>query len=152
MSITIEVSQRGLDLSRLSQMTKEAELKLVAKAADFLLREVQSSVPYKTGALRQSFFKNVAGEKASISSHSPVAVFIEFGTRPHMIYPARARALAFIAGAIGAGTQKIGGGLIFTAYVRHPGTRPQPYAAESMRAMILELPNLWKEVFEEAIK
>lgn len=58
----------------------------------------------------------LGGQSVAVGSDSPIAPFIEYGTRPHTIRPRAARALAFDAG----------GGTVFATVVNHPGTRPSP--------------------------
>lgn len=50
------------------------------------------------------------------------------GTRPHMIFPRRARALRFA----------VGGQTVFARYVHHPGTAPVPIHEEAMQAVHAE--------------
>lgn len=45
------------------------------------------------------------------------------GTRPHLIRPRRARALRF----------EVGGDIVYTKLVRHPGTRANPFLQRALR-------------------
>jgi len=71
--------------------------------------------PVRTGFLRRNIIWRVEGLTGYVISQAPYSAFVEFGTRPHMIFPRRARALRF----------EVGGQVIFARYVRHPGTRGQ---------------------------
>ena len=56
--------------------------------------------------------------------------WLEFGTRPHIIVPVRARALRFAATSGGArltGSPRKGADVVIARYVRHPGTKPMPF-------------------------
>ncbi|MDI9829683.1 hypothetical protein [Streptomyces sp. KAU_LT] len=61
-------------------------------------------------------------EGAVICTHPKARLVIE-GTRPHLIRPRRARALRF----------EVGGDVVFTQLVRHPGTRPNNFLARALR-------------------
>jgi len=71
--------------------------------------------PVRTGFLRRNIIWRVEGLTGRVVSQAPYSAFVEFGTRPHMIFPRRARALRF----------EVGGQVVFARYVRHPGTRGQ---------------------------
>ena len=57
------------------------------------------------------------------------AVYVEFGTPPHIIRPKNGKALHW----------KSGGKNVFAKSVQHPGTRPQPFIRTTMR---LDLPKI----------
>jgi Bacteriophage HK97-gp10, putative tail-component len=94
----------------------------------------------RTGRLRSgitAYF--VSGGRSvtwEILSPAPYSMFIEAGTRPHVIRPKRARALRF----------EIGGQVIFAGKVNHPGTKPYPFAGPGMqqaeRTLMRELEKL----------
>jgi len=50
------------------------------------------------------------------------------GTRPHMIYP-HGKALRF----------EVGGKVVFAKYVRHPGTRPNPFHVRAAQSSLSQL-------------
>ncbi|WP_326597126.1 hypothetical protein [Streptomyces sp. NBC_01803] len=53
----------------------------------------------------------------------PATRYVLDGTRPHVIRPRRRQALRF----------EVGGRTVFAAYVRHPGTRPNPFLTRALR-------------------
>lgn len=57
-----------------------------------------------------------------ICDHPKVRLVLD-GTRPHLIRPRRARALRFT----------VGGDVVFSKLVRHPGTRPNNFLARALR-------------------
>jgi hypothetical protein len=61
-------------------------------------------------------------EGAVICTH-PKARLVLDGTRPHLIRPRRAKALRF----------EVGGDVVFTKLVRHPGTQPNNFLARALR-------------------
>ena len=88
-----------------------------------LLAAVQTRAPVVTGKLRRSIFQEVTLNEAQalgrvfVSPDTPYAKFVEFGTKPHDIYPSKASALRFM----------VGGEEVFAKHVRHPGTKAQLY-------------------------
>ncbi|MFE0545213.1 hypothetical protein [Streptomyces sp. NPDC058891] len=63
------------------------------------------------------------GLEGVITCDHPAVRFVIEGTRPHVIRPRRARALRF----------EVGGQVVFAAYARHPGTRPNPFLQRALR-------------------
>ncbi|MFJ1528300.1 hypothetical protein ACIOFV_07705 [Streptomyces mirabilis] len=57
-----------------------------------------------------------------ICNHPKVRLVLD-GTRPHLIRPRRRNFLRF----------EVGGDVVYTKLVRHPGTRPNPFLAEALR-------------------
>ena len=71
---------------------------------------------------------------------APYAAYVVKGTAPHEIRPVNASILAF----------EVGGKLVFTPIVRHPGTKPNPFlekAAEDARSKVAEVfADVWQEI------
>lgn len=61
-----------------------------------------------------------------INVRHPAALYILGGTRPHVIRPVRARALRFT----------VGGRTVHAKVVMHPGTKPNNFLAEALRAAL----------------
>lgn len=87
-----------------------------------------AATPRRTGALARSTVFQVVGStddqalEIRQGARTPDGVaygfFVRSGTRPHIIRPRNARALRWTTP---------GGDVVFAAFVRHPGTRPNPY-------------------------
>lgn len=82
-----------------------------------------------------------SGLQVWIGSSAPEAPFVLRGTRAHEITPVNARALHF--------TVK-GGDEVFARRVRHPGTKPNPFARDAMRRVAPEIRDLFARVMREA--
>lgn len=84
-------------------------------------------VGVNTGRLRESinikWDRTATGQKASVGSDLKYALAHHEGTRPHVILPVRAQALAF---------PGRGGTMIITKRVNHPGTRPNRYLSDNL--------------------
>ncbi|MDX2730997.1 hypothetical protein [Streptomyces sp. PA03-2a] len=63
------------------------------------------------------------GLQGVIVCDHPAVRWVNEGTRPHIIRPRRKRVLRF----------EIRGREVFAAYVRHPGTKPNPFMARALR-------------------
>ena len=85
-----------------------------------LLRYADRNTPNKTGTLRRGNQSEViaSGDYGRVFNQVPYANFVHGGTRPHVIRPrSPGGVLAF----------KIGGQMIFTKRVNHPGTKANPF-------------------------
>ena len=115
----------------------QAMAKVVTLLTLKLLAAVQARAPVLTGKLRRSIFQEIVvnpvettGRVYVDATTSPYNRFMEYGTKPHDIYPTKAKALAFM----------VGGKQVFAAHVKHPGTKPYLYVHgpfEEMRPEII---------------
>ena len=143
MSIQVQVSQRGLDLSLVADKVEEKLLPgLVKKAADYAYALMSAKAPVRSGRLLGSIREQVRGLEATVGPTVPYAIYVEYGTRPHEIRPVYASVLRF----------EVEGKIVFTSIVHHPGTRARPFVHETAEVTKEKIPELWKEVFEEEIK
>jgi hypothetical protein len=96
--------------------------KLKYGVANDLTNELVRRCPVDTGFLKNSINYRIIHNGAEIGM-APYAVYVEFGTAPHIITP-----------------KKKGGTLhwksdnkdVFAKKVNHPGTRPQPFIRPSL--------------------
>jgi len=94
-----------------------------AMSAEELQRQVMANAPMRTGELIKSLGIVRLGEAHyAVGSPLQYAPYQEVGTRPHMIYPRVAEALAF----------EVGGQVVFAKYVRHPGFPGRRYFARAV--------------------
>jgi HK97 gp10 family phage protein len=143
LSIEVQVSQRGLDLSLFADKVDEKLLPgLVKKAADYAYALMSAKAPVRSGRLLGSIREQVRGLEATVGPTVPYAIYVEYGTRPHEIRPVYASVLRF----------KIEGKVVFTSIVHHPGTRAQPFVRETAEVTKQKIPELWDEIAREEIK
>lgn len=87
-------------------------------------------VGVRTGALRASIhmrhLRDTRGQYVQVGSTLPYARMHHEGTRPHMIYPKRAKVLRFVRR----------GQVVYAHAVRHPGTKANKYLTQAMRTVI----------------
>ena len=63
------------------------------------------------------------GLAAYVVSEHPATQYVIYGTRPHIIRPRRARGVLRF---------EVGGRVVYAAYVRHPGTRPNDFLSRAL--------------------
>lgn len=93
------------------------------------IHEAQALVHRKTGTLQRRIVPGpVSDTSAVIEARTPYAASLEFGAKPHVIVPKRAKVLAW------GGDRRLSGRLRsgsapdhFARKVSHPGNRPYPY-------------------------
>lgn len=134
----IGLNIEGLDqvraaFARLVPDTQKQVLNGLAQVA-FDTAQRQADTHTQTGALARSLFLKPEGESAWVIGHdlqhAPHAIFIHFGTKPHLIKPKDKKALRW-AGGSGGGTH-----FIFAKWVRHPGYKGHAYLVEAADAAV----------------
>ena len=95
------------------------------------IAEAKRLVPRKTGHLGRSILAGrVSDDEAVVEARTSYAAAVEFGSRPHVIRPKKARILAWPA-AEGdnrlSGRARKGAAMVFARKVNHPGSKAQPY-------------------------
>lgn len=85
-------------------------------------------------------------------SDDPIYRYVSEGTRPHLIFPRRAKALHFfgtytaktVPGVLGSRSGGPGGDEVFSKYVAHPGTEPRHFD------QIVE--RIWRKKFKDRME
>ena len=137
----VEVSTRGLSFDEVaSKFGSRLKQALIERLTDIAWARAVSGAPRRTGYLASRIVKNIGEGRASIEALADCAIYVEKGTRPHLIFPVRASCLAF----------EVAGEMVFTRLVRHPGTRPNPFmqrAVDETRGRVEEVfAELWWEL------
>jgi len=110
------------------------------RRAEILQRAAKAQIPIgekpnrtSRGHLKESVVKrlypNSNGQvllEVWVGSDHPNAVMVHEGTRPHIILPKNAKALAFVAD----------GRLVFAMIVHHPGTSPNHYLTDNLPLVV----------------
>jgi hypothetical protein len=118
--ITINDKVLGEHLKRFPDEVRTALAAKETQLADALVRKAQGLAPHKSGLLASSIHRRIYPSEQRVTARVYVsgkalayAGAQEYGarTRPHEIFAAKGRALAFIAG----------GKQAFAAHVSHPG-------------------------------
>ena len=122
MSITVNVSGTEAVRAKLAQLGDVLGRQALAATAVEVEEYVaqQAGVHNKTGALVRSVFKAKTADGWLIGhdlQHAPHALFVHWGTRPHVIRPKNKKALRWASG----------GKFFFAKQVNHPGNAPDKW-------------------------
>lgn len=117
--------------SKRIQQEIERELDKIAKEAKSDFERTQSTWEHKA----KFVIRSSPGIREVKTSDTPY-VFVDFGTKPHVIRPRNANALAFNAnskaktrpGVITSGPGSPGGALVVRKIVHHPGTKAREFS------------------------
>ena len=128
----------SVDFSDLQELIASLSLlmelgqRVIRKVSDECYQHVLDFVPTRTGKLRGSIRIERHGDEYHVVAGSRLAYyapFVEFGTRPHIIRPRRARVLRF----------EVRGKLIYARIVHHPGSRPIRFMEDALDRTLMEL-------------
>ena len=137
--IEVKVTFSGL---KIEELKLESNIKqLIQNLAEYAERTMRSEAPERTGGLKSSIKRKVKGYSAEIGPEAPYSIFVELGTRPHVITPVYAHALRF----------EVGGEIVFAKLVHHPGTKPNPFMKRTADRTVKHIPDLFKKVWEKRI-
>lgn len=103
------------------------------------VREQKLLVHRKTGTTGRTIRVSHADADSVTTEARAAAVFLERGTRAHLIRPRTKRALRFAATAAGrrlTGSPRKGAAVVFATRVNHPGTRAYPFMRPGARKAI----------------
>lgn len=150
-----ELRQAFRDYPKISEpILQEAIVGTSAVFAKYTTKEV---VPWRTGYLTQHWGFTTGRLLARWFPKAAYAPFVEFGTRPHDIFPRNARVLAWTTGgegkyvtsASGRAYYKSGKGTAhFAAYVRHPGTKPKPFMQKIVKRATPDINRLFVQALD----
>ena len=129
----IEINVAGLDAirARFATLVPKVQAKTLRGLAQVAFDTAQQQVDThtQTGALARSLRLRSDGAGGWIighdQQHAPYAIFLHFGTRPHLIKPKDKKALRWPGGS-GSKTN-----FIFAKWVHHPGYEGHPYLIEA---------------------
>lgn len=105
-----------------------------------------------TSKLKQTVSEKIGKFKGEIAVNANYAGAVEFGTKPHIIRP---KTKPFLAWQPGAGHRFWGvAGLkwVYATFVKHPGTRAQPYLGPAMEAEVRPFTKVIKKIIEDSTK
>lgn len=118
---TFQVDEAGMERLR------EAAAHTLARIGEEIAADMRRAAPVDTGRLKDSIetgpVERGQGFRARIKiwARTPYAVFVELGTRPHVIRAKNASVLA-----------DVEEGEFFGPVVNHPGTKPNPFMRSSL--------------------
>ncbi|MGB9672381.1 MAG: HK97 gp10 family phage protein [Candidatus Norongarragalinales archaeon] len=142
MSITVAVS---IDQKQVEEILEKCELfypwfsgKFLRKSGERLAELMRERAPVRTGRLRQSITVRLETGKVTVGPTVSYAPYVEYGTKPHIIRPVHAKALAF----------EVGGTLVFAKLVHHPGFAGRFFARGAYEQFLSEASDYARELME----
>lgn len=121
LGLDIDTSDADDAFARLRGSLRDAGWSAIVEASKASFARIRGEAYFKnrTGKTARSFgLERTDAWSGVIVSRSPIAAYMDGGTKPHPIVARRARALRF----------KIDGRTIFARRVSHPGTKPRNIA------------------------
>ena len=127
----------------LPQIPKEIERLTILRMSQIAYDSTQRGAGRhsKTGALFQSVYNRAipGGRDVGHDLHrAPHALFVNFGTRPHIIRPKEKKALRWV----------MGNRFIFAKFVRHPGYKGDAYILDAAADAMAQ----FKQIVDQATK
>ncbi|MER7841670.1 hypothetical protein ABTY98_38745 [Streptomyces sp. NPDC096040] len=122
MSVEVRIDQGAI--ARLLRARGGLARRKLEQRVDRVARIAEAEAPGSMGEyITTDIEEGPRGLQGVITCHHPKVRLVLDGTRPHLIRPRRAKFLRF----------EVGGDVVFTKLVRHPGTRPNPFMQRALR-------------------
>ncbi|MFF1965434.1 hypothetical protein ACFVW5_17835 [Streptomyces sp. NPDC058232] len=122
--MSVEVRIDSGKISRLLRLRGGRTARKLAERTQRVARIAEREAPGSMGSyITWKVTDGPKGLQGVIVCDHPKVRFVLDGTRPHVIRPRRAKALRF----------EIGGRVVYAAYVRHPGTKPNNFLKRALR-------------------
>ena len=118
--VIVDVDLSGLQGKLSEEKFNEARSKGLSYAAQEMVRVLQMNSPVDHGLLKQWFIESIDDEEAHIKTPADYALAVNYGTRPHFIYPTNKKMLYWE------------GAEHPVPYVVHPGTSPTLFIENSI--------------------
>ena len=118
---------------------KEVKAKGLNYAAQETVRVLQRNSPVDHGVLKQWFIESIDDEEAIIKTPAAYAADVNYGTRPHFIYPTNKKMLYWE------------GADHPVPYVVHPGTTPTLFVENSIAEVETRLSGYFLKALEEVL-
>jgi hypothetical protein len=125
---TLDLQKLAEDFGKASTNIGPAMNQFMDDAAAKILEQMRSTVPVRSGNLKNHLKITKSVDQWVIGPDGvDYAVFVEYGTRAHVIRPRKpGGVLAF----------QTAEGTVFTREVHHPGTRANPFAARAAQGFL----------------
>jgi hypothetical protein len=144
MVLQVKIQRRGIDLGVIAGKLRDAfTLDFVSTLADFAFERMFANVPWRSGFLALSIRKEVREGGFTIKPTAIYAAFVEKGTATHLILPLNASCLVF---------ESSGGGIVFSAYAVHPGTRANPFVQRTAAEVRSKVGRIFSEIWTREVE
>ncbi len=117
---------------------------LLLRIANEFLQTIKFLAPRDTGEYANSWgVQRVDSNSVTIGTpHGDLAIYLEYGTAPHPIFPKRKKTLHWVDGS----------GDHFALYVRHPGFPAKPHIRPAMNVVEAKINDIAKEIISKYFK
>lgn len=136
--VTVSVDLNGL--SDKFARFPEAKALGVKYAAEEMTRVLQMNSPVDHGVLKQWFIDSLSDDEAHIKTPAEYAMYVNYGTRPHFIYPTNKKMLYWE------------GADHPVPFVVHPGTAPTLFIENSIEDVEGRLDGYFLKALEEVMQ
>ena len=118
---------------------KEVSSKVLNLASQDLVRNLMMNSPVDHGLLKSWFIDSISDTEAHIKTPAEYAVHVNYGTRPHFIYPTNKKMLYWK------------GAAHPVPFVVHPGTAPTLFVENSISDVEGRLDGYFLKALEEVL-
>ncbi len=134
-SLKLETRMLGEWAKIVKRESPETYNRLLDEIGGFIADTMREKAPVRTGFLRRSISVKKGSNFVAVGPTAAYALFVEYGTKPHIIEAVHAMALAF----------QLGGRTVFAKRVFHPGF-PGKFFVKSTGEECM--PKVWRMVLE----
>ena len=138
--IEIDISDYEIKINRLVSGLPEFIPRMMIEGSKIIEEEMKSSVPVKTGFLRDSISSQVDTDSAVISTNSGYGKFVDEDTAPHII-----RGNPFL-------RFEINGQEFIRRQINHPGTKGQHFREKTMVESIPKIQEASRALLNEVLQ
>lgn len=142
----IEVSVTGQKeiAERLAALPENIQRRAILSLSQIVFDHAQAAADRHTVTGRMAsavYNRKIAGgrEIGVDARRAPHAVFVHWGTRPHVIRPRNKKALRWAGG----------GGFIFAKFVNHPGYKGDPFLVSAAREAVSRFDSVVQDIIKE---
>ncbi|HLE74925.1 MAG TPA: HK97 gp10 family phage protein [Candidatus Bathyarchaeia archaeon] len=144
MSVRVETNSPEIEawLTEVAQKQPEILSAWKIEGSQLVMAEMRGRAPVRKGFLRESITTAYSPDGFIVYPAAPYAAHVEYGTRPHTIFPMRAKVLSWIGP---------WGNEIFARHVKHPGFPGRFFVRKTLETVKVELIRLYHEIVERVL-
>ena len=137
--VSVDIDLTGLTGNLSEDKLTQAKSQGLSYASQEMVRVLQMNSPVDHGLLKSWFIDSIDDEEAHIKTPADYAIYVNYGTRPHFIYPTNAKMLYWE------------GAEHPVPHVVHPGTSPTLFIENSIDDVEGRLAGYFLKALEEVM-
>ena len=106
------------------------------------METMRGFAPVRSGFLHESITRSFSPDGFIVYPTAHYAAHVEYGTKPHMIFPSKAKILRW---------ENEWCATIFAKHVKHPGFAGRFFVAKTLETVKIELKRLYEEIVERVL-